>query len=287
MAPSTKQQTKHSKIELLPVRALPRRQGFSLKQLSVLSAKLLEDHVGALLPDNPVQTETLSILSKADHYNNWIMSQISPHLSGKVLEVGCGTGNFSQKFLDHPKVSSVMAVDVVDGYAEKASEKTIVPEGKAFNAQTLDIFEKDTASPFQAESFDTVVLLNVLEHIEDHQQAIKTLKRYLKPGGKIIILVPAQQWLMSDYDVAIGHFRRYSQITIEALLWKYELNVVENKNFNVFGIMGWIWNFKVRRKQVFNNAHVGLFNAMVPALKWLEDRVSMPVGLSVFAVAEK
>ncbi len=236
---------------------------------------------------NPVQTETLSILNEANHYNNWIMDLVQPYLKGHVLEVGCGTGNFSQKILDTNAVSALTTVDVVSQYTETTLQRTNTPEGKTLSVETLDIFDEENTT-LSHQRFDTIVLLNVLEHIENDEQAVERLNQYLNPGGQLIVLVPAQPLLMSAYDKAIGHFRRYTQVSLSDLFKKSgQWPITESRNFNVLGIAGWIWNFKIRQKQVFNNAHVGLFNRLVPMLQWLESKVSPMVGLSVFLVAEK
>jgi len=259
--------------------------------LSSLPLTLLAAATKGFYGDNPVQTETLSILSGANHYNHWIMNKVRSHIQGNVLEVGCGVGNFSQSILDLEAVTALTAVDIVVDYAEQTEARVVVPSGKGFDVKAMNLFDPtDQNTDLNAvhREFDTIILLNVLEHLENDRQALKTLSGYLKPGGKLVILVPAQPWLMSHYDIAIGHYRRYTKHSLHSLVQSVgQFNVQVLQNFNLLGILGWLWNFKIRQKRAFNNAHVGLFNHIAPFLQWIESKVSVPIGLSVLSVVQK
>ncbi len=151
--------------------------------------------------------ETLDVISEADNFNRWMYNTIKPHCSGNILEVGSGIGNISQFFLaDNQEISlSDLSTDYFRILENKFSS---YPNLKSLF--TLDFAEKEleTKYPQLIGKFDTVFALNVLEHVPDHEQAIRNCYKLLKPGGKLVILVPAFQSLFNQFDVALEHQRR-------------------------------------------------------------------------------
>src|SRR5262249_51270925 len=139
-------------------------------------------------------------------YNYWVYQQIADALGQKILEVGSGTGNITQ-FLCADGCE-VTATDIVPSYRSQLR--------KLFNERpnvTVDQFDLDAAAPeeFIKTPFDSVVCLNVLEHIEDDLFALEQMNHVLKPGGKLALLVPSHRVLYGEFDRAVGHYRRYEK----------------------------------------------------------------------------
>jgi 2-polyprenyl-3-methyl-5-hydroxy-6-metoxy-1,4-benzoquinol methylase len=229
--------------------------------------------------ENRVQTETLDILASAENYNRWILETVAPFLGECVLEVGCGTGNFSQLLLNRAR--HLTAVDIVPQYTETLARRVHVPEGKTLEARCQNVFKSTEGLG----GYDSIIMLNVLEHIKDDGQAVETLKSLLNPGGRLILLVPAMRFLYSKYDRSIRHYRRYNKSQFNHLLREKDLAVEHIRYFNFIGIVGWWINFCLLKKTRMEMGSVKLFDRLSPLFRALESPFVLPAGLSLIAIA--
>lgn len=226
-------------------------------------------------------TATLNQLSEIHRYNRWIYDQFAAALGQRILEVGSGTGNITQFLLagNH----EVVATDVLPKYRQKLQTRF------AHN-QNLQIrsFDLDRPAPFEfiAHPFDTVVCLNVLEHIEDDLFALRQMREALKSEGRLALLVPAHQFLYGAFDEAVGHFRRYSKKALHARLSAAGFQVQSLKFFNATATLPWFINGRILRRAYLPNEQVNLANNLVPLLK-LEKLFGPPLGISLIAIAQK
>jgi 2-polyprenyl-3-methyl-5-hydroxy-6-metoxy-1,4-benzoquinol methylase len=223
------------------------------------------------------QQHTLDVLSDAEHYNQWIFDTFAPWVKGTVLEIGCGTGTFTQRLLrlaDH-----VTAVDLNESLVGIAGQRA--PKARVFCA---NVFE---APHLLNPPYQTVVLFNVLEHLADDAEALAQIKNWLAPGGHLLLWVPALPALKSPFDRDIGHYRRYEKAPLQALLTHQGFSVKLLHYQNTLGILGWWGRFCMLRRRQFSPGSTRVFNALVPWLRLLEDRWPPPVGLSLLAVAER
>lgn len=163
---------------------------------------------------NKYQYDDLLIRSK-DVYANTKYSVIVEYLSGstglKILNGGCGSGELS--FLLANAGHQVTGIDPAPEYIEVAQQNVA-----RFGALECS-FAVSTIEDFvPAELFDCVIATDVLEHIEDDRTAFERFVQLVKPGGQIILTVPAGQWLFGYHDKALGHFRRYSASLLRRLI---------------------------------------------------------------------
>ena len=228
------------------------------------------------------QDQWLDQLKSATHYNQWIFSRILPHLKGRTLEVGCGNGNFTT--LIAPCCPQLVAVDLNADYV--AQTKARLSQYEHVEAIAADATKMDFAQPF-----DTIILLDVLEHIEDDVELLRRLRRQLAPGGTLLLKVPAIAALYNPLDAAVGHYRRYSPTTLRQTILSakedHELSFTEPaiNYFNVVGILGWWLNGSLLKRTTPPGQQVGLFDRCVPLFQKVEDWLHPPVGLSLFAAA--
>lgn len=218
---------------------------------------------------DPVGQRTLEIMAQARHYNAWLYRQIKPYLVGQVAEVGSGTGTFTQMMVkDKYRVTTL---DVNPEYLPQI---------------VLDL--QTTRSPRRLfAKFDTIVALNVVEHIKHANRAMANFKTMLKPGGRLIILVPAGKWAYGSLDKSLGHIKRYDRQELVELLSKAGFKIEVVRSLNLPGIWGWWWNSKITRRQVLPILQVKLFDYLSLPWLWIENLVRFPFGLSLLAVAAK
>ncbi len=226
-------------------------------------------------------TETLNQLADLDQYNHWLYEQIAPGLGRRILEVGAGTGNITQFLCAGGR--AVLATDVVPSYRRELeaafADKPNVRVGK------FDL-DKAASSEYVAEGFDTVVCLNVLEHIEDDLFALAQMREVLTPGGKLALLVPSHQFLYGEFDRAVGHYRRYEKRELKEKLQGAGFRVKELKFFSLAAMLPWFINGRVLKRDYLPPNQADLANRLVPLLK-LEKLIGPPCGISLVAIAEK
>jgi SAM-dependent methyltransferase len=137
-------------------------------------------------------------------------------------------------------------------------------------------------------SSDSVVLVNVLEHIEDDRALLRTIHRILNPGGTILLFVPALPCLYGSLDEAFGHVRRYTKSALTLRLEKMRFQIVRLQYFNLPGIGPWFLAGKVLKRRSLRPSDVRMYDRWVmPWISRLERRWGPPVGQSILAIARK
>lgn len=226
-------------------------------------------------------TATLNQLAELDAYNYWLYEQIAGAVGRSVLEVGSGTGNITQ-FLCAGG-TQVTATDVVPAY--RSELQRLFGDHSNVSIGKFDLMAK--AEPEMiANPFDTVVCLNVLEHIEDDLFALEQMRDVLQPGGKLALLVPSHQFLYGEFDRAVGHFRRYSKQELVGKLKQVGFNVTETKFFSLLAMLPWFVNGRLLKRDYLPAGQASLANKLVPLLR-LEKLIGPPCGLSLIAIAQK
>lgn len=225
---------------------------------------------------------TLDVISKADRFNRWMYDTISPYCQGTILEIGSGIGNISQFFIANNQ--SIILSDLRQNYRDILKDKfknnTVIKIELA-----ADDFEEKYKNYLN--TFDTVFALNVIEHIKDDDLAIQHCKKLLKPGGTLIILVPAYQCLYNDFDRSLEHFRRYDKKSLKTLLVKNKLKPFKSFYFNCVGILGWFVSGRLLKNKTIPEGQMRLYNTFVPVIKWADKMILNKLGLSVIIISIK
>lgn len=247
----------------------------------IYMSNLSEQTMQSIAQENVALTETLNQLSSINRYNRWMYDQFAACLGQKILEVGSGTGNITQFLLTGNR--QVFATDVLPNYHEELQ----IRFAGNHNIQ-IGSFDLDRIAPreFVASPFDTVVCLNVLEHIEDDLFALRQMYESLQPGGHLALLVPAHQFLFGAFDKAVGHFRRYDKSGLRGRLVEAGFTVKSLKFFNAAATLPWFINGRLLQRDYLPNEQVSLADKLVPILK-LEKLFGPPFGISLIAIAQK
>jgi len=210
-------------------------------------------------------------------YNDWIMSQLLPHLGRTVLEVGCGSGNFTE--LMAQAVDYIHAVDADPAFVAQAASRT-----SRFKNVSVEL--GDAAAIDSDRQFDSIVMLDVLEHLEDDLGILRRLRSRLREGGTIIVKVPAIPGIYNRMDKAVGHFRRYNRARLLNVMQSAGYDDLKIWGFNLVGAFGWWVTGSLLGKTV-PSKEISLFNSLVPVFRKLEGVMRPTIGLSLFAVGTK
>ena len=215
--------------------------------------------------------ERLALAEQAPRYLAWTVGRCEPYLGRRVLDFGAGTGNLTRLLLREGR--DVVAFEPFAEHAailrERLGDEVAVTE-------TLDVHE----------GFDSVVCVNVLEHIADDLGALAEIHRVLQPGGFLLGLVPAHPALYGANDRLSGHERRYEKTELRAKLERTGFTIRELRHVNPVGALGWFMSGKVLRRGEITEGSLQLYDRAVPVLRQF-DRLRLPVGLSLWAVARK
>lgn len=211
------------------------------------------------------------------NYLKWIAGLCAPHLGRSVLDVGAGHGAVTQHFAQG---RSVTAVDV-------SSESVAALRRRFADTPTVRVVCADLRTWTTEERFDSVVLINVLEHILDDVGALEALQRFTVPGSTIVLYVPALNGLFGEWDRRVGHYRRYSKWRLRAVIEAAGLELVELRYANLLAIPAWL-AFSVASGRVATTGDKSLpiwDRAAVPLIKAVESRVQPPLGLNLLCAA--
>ena len=231
---------------------------------------------------DPVGIETLLRMADVPGYNRWLYRQIRPYLGDRLLEVGCGIGNMTGYYVDRPLL---VCLDLLP--ESLALVRSKFPAQPNLRTVQGDICAESTIRALAPYAFDTAVLLNVLEHIADDAGALASIHRLLEPGGRLVLLVPAERYLYGTLDRALGHYRRYERRELRTLVEASGYRVDLLRYTNLAGILGWFLNGRVLRRRLLPRPQLALFNRLAPLFERLEGWVPPPRGQSLLAICSK
>lgn len=222
----------------------------------------------------------LQSVRRAKGFNRWMLSRFSRFIGQRVFEAGCGIGSFTQFLLDKPRL---VAADLDPFYVEMIQRRY----GHLDNVRITKADLSDEALPadLAGERLDTIISLNVVEHIERDEQVLKNFFNTLEPGGHAIVLVPAHPRLYTACDKALGHFRRYTRDELVAKFQAAGFEIADAQEFNRLGVYGWWLNGKLGRADL-SPMQMRIYERLLPIAKLLEwTRIGR--GLSLIVVGRK
>jgi len=230
-----------------------------------------------------VTISDLEIMIQAKNYRNWMYRRLAPSIGQRILEVGAGIGNFTEMFLDR---ELIVPSDKYQSCVEYL--KTRLNTNSKVVPLQLDL-ENPAADQNLADfSFDTVICLNVLEHVQDDLRALSYMHSVLAPAGRLVLLVPAFQFLYGSVDRAIEHHRRYTKKDLIPKMRQTGFKIENAFYMNVIGMFGWFWNNRIMKIEEENSDQIGLFDHYIaPWAERIERLVPPPFGLSLIAIGRK
>lgn len=230
--------------------------------------------------------ETLDVIAEADQFNKWMFQTIAPFCKGKVLEIGSGLGNISTFFLKSG--FEIMLTDLRSEYCNFLRAK-FSNHTNLLGVVEIDLVHPDFDNVYcdYFETYDTVFALNVIEHIENDNQALRNCRKLLAKDGHLIILVPAYQKLFNKFDEELGHFRRYTRSSLSNLFIENDLKIMYSKYFNFIGMFGWYFSGNILNKSTIPSSQMQIYNQLVSVWKRIDSLLLNKFGLSTIVVGKK
>jgi glycosyltransferase involved in cell wall biosynthesis len=208
--------------------------------------------------------EVLDVLSGARHFNRWMADTIRPYVGKRVLEIGAGIGNLTRQLVARRELYVVGDIDE----EHLARLKTRFHHRSNLQVCTCDLTNPEDFARF-TETMDSVVCLNVLEHVEDDLQGLRNIHSALRPGGRAIILVPHGQEVFGTLDVALGHFRRYKHSELQERMESTGFRVDRILEFNRISRPGWYVTGRILKRTTLSPFQLKVFDRLV----WLWRRI--------------
>jgi SAM-dependent methyltransferase len=223
----------------------------------------------------------LEAMSFATNYHTWIVEEFKPFLGHRVAEIGAGTGNFTSLLIKEE-------IEYLCSFEPSTNMYSILEE-RFKGKQKVEIsnhFFNEAGHNYES-CFDSVIYVNVLEHIKEDARELSYVRNSLKKGGYFLGFVPALSWLYSNLDKKVGHFRRYKKPDLIKLVEQAGFKIIKVKYFDLAGILPWFIYFVILKKSI-TGAKVSLYDkAVVPIMKKIEGLIPPPLGKNILIVAQK
>jgi SAM-dependent methyltransferase len=228
----------------------------------------------------------LEAMSFAVNYHKWILDEFRPFLGKRVVEVGAGTGSFSELLLEE-NLDSLSLVEPSEMFESLTANVSQI-KNKVQIDFYKSIFSEVATEISDKQKPDSIIYVNVLEHIEDDVFELKHIHQTLSKGGRCFIFVPALMALYGEFDRKIGHFRRYTKQEVEEKCQSAGFKVLKSKYFDFAGIIPWFIKYKMLKSDSLDSGAVTLYDKMaIPFVRGMEKFLNVPLGKNVLLVAEK
>jgi len=218
--------------------------------------------------DDEHGSEILARLNRAPRFTKWMADTIRPYVGERVLEIGAGIGNLTTSLVPR---SVYWASDINPQYLDRLEKLKL-------SRPYLQVGYTDASSgeTFPKGEFDTVICLNVVEHLEDDVKALQNIRASLEKNGHAIVLVPSGPGLYGTLDKVLGHYRRYTRDQLVEACARAGFRVEKVLKFNRIGSPGWWWNGKVLKSTTFGFWQIKLLNSLVSFVRPIDRFLPLP-----------
>jgi len=227
------------------------------------------------------QGSELDVFKGARNWKKYWSSQLRPFIGGSVLEVGGGIGT-NVPYVIHSGVQSITLLEPDAELVERALAEMPASNGIPVNARHGSIDSIAAGS-----QFETIMYIDVIEHIENDRDELVQAARRLRSGGNLVVLVPAYNFLYSEFDKAIGHYRRYSRRTLGALD-PPGCELVRLRNLDSAGLLASLVNKLFLKQSIPTESQIALWDrVLVRTSTFLDPITGFLAGKTLIAVWRK
>ena len=229
----------------------------------------------------------LESMSFALNYHRWILELFAPYLGSRLVEVGAGTGSFSELLLERGPDSLTLVEPSREMFAvlerrarEWAARADVSALGEVFPAVVGEVR--------RARRPDSIIYVNVLEHVPEDEAELRAVRQTLDEGGRVFIFVPAFQWLYGGFDRRVAHVRRYAKRELEVKCVAAGFKVLKSVYIDLAGVAPWWVKYRLLKSDSMEPGLVKLYDrCVVPFVKVAERVIPPPLGKNILLVAEK
>lgn len=230
----------------------------------------------------------LEAMSAASNYHSWILGIFTPYLGRHLVEVGAGMGSFSELILSHHVCETLSLVEpsreMFEHLRVRARQLPASPRIDVYHASFPEAAPQITAK----QAPDSVIYVNVLEHIEDDEAELAAILDALSRPGRVFIFVPALTWLYGAFDERVGHLRRYMKSELEGKLSRAGFQILVSTYFDLAGVAPWWIKYRLLKSATMQTGAVRFYDRyIVPSARRFESVIKPPIGKNLIVVAEK
>lgn len=235
----------------------------------------------AMATDSFVYSGTeLDAMAEAGNYCRWIMHYFGPFLGRRIAEIGAGTGTFSELLLKSKGTERLVLFEAADNLFPQLSRR--------FLDQRVRLYNSTFEPRLLGEPVDSIVLVNVLEHVSDDDGLLLQICQSLRAGGSLLLFVPALEWNYGSLDKAFEHHRRYGKQGLSRKLQSAGFQIERMRYVNIMGVASWFIAGNVLRQTTLKPAQVRWYDRwIIPWSFKLEELCEPPLGQSLLAIARK
>lgn len=224
----------------------------------------------------------LDLFATASHWKTYWSQVIDPYLGQRVLELGAGIGA-NARALRHRHLARWLSVEpdaaMVGQIKESITRGELSPRHEAVCGTSLNL-------P-QDEHFDTILYLDVLEHIRDDRAELERVTRLLQPGGHVVILAPAHNFLYTPFDRKIGHFRRYDKAMLRAIV-PQELRIRRLHYLDSVGMLASLANRLLLQSDSPSPGQIRFWDSVLVRMSRLVDPLTgFQLGKSIVCILDR
>lgn len=225
------------------------------------------------------------------NYRKYQYDLIGKYIGTNILEVGSGDRSFTKQIItENPNITRLHSIEPSETLYDMHKSNFVFPDFATFGC--TDLFD---LSLEQTGLFDTAIFIHVLEHIQDDKKALDHVFDLVKPGGYVLVEVPAMPSLFSVHDEILGHFRRYNKTHLRSIIdiKKYEITKLWYQD--PIGVFGSWYFFKMKKIKVKSDEGLnlaknqgGIYDKyVIPFEKQIERLITFPFGLSLTVILKK
>jgi SAM-dependent methyltransferase len=233
---------------------------------------------------------TLEAGAAMHKYAAWLLEDFVPHLRGRVIEVGAGIGTIAERYVDD--VKEAILIEPARSLCETLKQRVAAgrPHVHAVCRLLHEAIGMDVGGArVDPGTFDAAIMVNVLEHIEDDEGVLRQLYALLKPGGALLVFVPAVPFLYGALDERVGHVRRYTKPSLENVFGRAGFAVEKMRYFDFVGMAPWFITGRIlRRGTIGAGDAAALYDRwFVPFCAWVDDLIKPRIGKNLVAIGSK
>lgn len=230
--------------------------------------------------------QDLEALASLPRYYEWILSYFRPFLLGRVLEIGAGLGHIAARYAGQPE--RLVLLEPAKNLYDRLKERFASQPQITTVCGLVEELRPTELGDGAISHFDAVLLVNVLEHVEDDGRMLHHIFQLLRPGGALLVFVPAMPWLYGTLDALVHHVRRYTRGSLTTTVEGAGFGVELARYFDLVGVLPWFITGRVLRRKEFSQGAARLYDLCgVPIGRLMERLIEPPIGKNLVLVARR